>query len=213
MSIYEQREGLWGDHLPIISLHFKIVGPSPARPSPGPPSPPAKCTSTPQRCSGHPSVTYCPSDPAKGQCDQPMPHPPCPPCPPPPPPPPSPGCRPPTCICPGVGPHKPCPHHTDRCCSGHNWTATVGLLPGEGSHTGGGGGGGGGTSAAAADDSTGRAAAAIGGWVEFTACPVADMKGNYYQDVFFRVAKYNATGEVVESRYFDTYAFRTTGSE
>ena len=49
--------------------------------------------------------------------------------------------------------------------------------------------------------------------MEFTACPVADMKGNYYQDVFFRVMKFNATGGVVDARYFDTYAFRTTGSE
>ena len=32
------------------------------------------------RCSGHANRTFCPSSPASGQCDQPMPHKPCPPC-------------------------------------------------------------------------------------------------------------------------------------
>eukprot|EP00660_Eupelagonema_oceanica_P000093 gene93-9982_t len=47
-----------------------------------------------------------------------------------------------------------------------------------------------------------------GGWIEWTAVPVADMKGNIAQDVFFRVMKLNRTGEIMDARYFDTYAYR-----
>eukprot|EP01051_Picozoa_sp_SAG22_P001014 SAG22_NODE_35_length_27276_cov_20.395849_2_plen_444_part_00 len=45
-------------------------------------------------------------------------------------------------------------------------------------------------------------------WIEWTACPVADMKGNRAQDVYFRVLKVAADGSVLDARYFDTYAFR-----
>ena len=49
----------------------------------GPLSPHSKinCTTVPQPCLSHPGRTYCASNPAAGQCDQPT-HPPCPPCPP-----------------------------------------------------------------------------------------------------------------------------------
>jgi hypothetical protein len=47
--------------------------------------PSLQCNSTPQPCVER-GVTYCPSDSSPGQCDRPMPHPPCPPCPPPAPP-------------------------------------------------------------------------------------------------------------------------------
>ncbi len=40
------------------------------------------CSSTPQKCSSHPGVTFCPSNHTPGQCETPMPHKPCPPCPP-----------------------------------------------------------------------------------------------------------------------------------
>ena len=40
------------------------------------------CTRKPQPCPSDPGVTYCNSDPAPGQCQTKMPHPPCPPCPP-----------------------------------------------------------------------------------------------------------------------------------
>ena len=43
---------------------------------------PPKCSTAPQPCPSHPGRTYCLSDPAAGQCEQPS-HPPCPPCPPP----------------------------------------------------------------------------------------------------------------------------------
>ena len=35
------------------------------------------------------------------------------------------------------------------------------------------------------------------------------MRGNYLQDVFFRVTKLNGTGGILDARYFDTYSFRT----
>eukprot|EP01050_Picozoa_sp_SAG11_P014298 SAG11_NODE_1744_length_4334_cov_32.676033_1_plen_54_part_00 len=35
---------------------------------------PAKCTTTPQPCPGHPGVTFCNSDPRAGQCGEKMPH-------------------------------------------------------------------------------------------------------------------------------------------
>ena len=38
----------------------------------------APCAASP--CPGHPAVNFCPSNPASGQCDAPMPHKPCPPC-------------------------------------------------------------------------------------------------------------------------------------
>ena len=53
-----------------------------------PPCAPKPCPPGP-----HQQRTYCPSDPTPGQCNKPMPHPPCPPCKPPPPPPPSPTTR------------------------------------------------------------------------------------------------------------------------
>lgn len=49
-----------------------------------------------------------------------------------------------------------------------------------------------------------------GGWIEWTAVPVADMGGNREQDVYFRVLKLNETGDVVDVRYFDTYVYRST---
>lgn len=132
LSRFEQREGLWGGYLPVISLQFKIADHG------GHASP---CSSTPKPCPSHPGRTYCPSNSAPNQCD----HPPapCPPCPGPPPTPPPSGA----------------------------------------------------------------------GWIEFVACPVADMRGNYLQDVFFRITKFNSTGGVVDARYFDTYAFRSVGME
>jgi hypothetical protein len=39
------------------------------------------CSSVAQPCPSHPGRTFCESDPAPGQCDDPMPHKPCPPCP------------------------------------------------------------------------------------------------------------------------------------
>lgn len=153
LSLYEQREGLWGGFLPVISLHFKISGPGS-----GPPAPThINCTSIPQPCPSHPGRTFCASNPASGQCDQPS-HPPCPPCPPP--------------------PSSP--------------VGAVGSAVGK----------------QQIDESL-RTEGASGGWIEFTACPVADMKGNQYQDVMFRVMKFNATGGIIDARYFDTYAFRT----
>ena len=122
LSRFEQREGLWGGYLPIISLQFKIAehGGSPNH-----------CSSTPKPCPSHPGRTFCPSNSAPNQCD----HPPapCPPCPSPPP--------------------TPTP-------------------PPSGA-----------------------------GWIEFVACPVADMRGNYLQDVFFRITKFNSTGGIVDARY------------
>ncbi len=46
--------------------------------------PPPPCTSKPQACPGHANHnrTFCASSSLSGQCDKPMPHPPCPPCPP-----------------------------------------------------------------------------------------------------------------------------------
>ena len=46
-----------------------------------------------------------------------------------------------------------------------------------------------------------------GGWIEWTAVPVPDMKGNYEQDMFYRVLKVQPDG-TVEARYYDTYAYR-----
>jgi hypothetical protein len=59
-----------------------------------PPSPP--CTTKPQACPGHANHnrTFCLSSSMSGQCDKPMPHPPCPPCPPAPPLPPPPSSSP-----------------------------------------------------------------------------------------------------------------------
>eukprot|EP01047_Picozoa_sp_COSAG01_P019790 COSAG01_NODE_1112_length_11654_cov_8.254435_1_plen_630_part_10 len=70
-----------------------------------PPPHPAGCDSKPQSCPSHRGRTWCPNDPAGGQCDR-APSP-CPPCPPPPPAPPHSHCQPPA---------KPCQHHPDRCC-------------------------------------------------------------------------------------------------
>ena len=42
MSVFEQREGLWGGYLPVVSLQFKI--------SDHPPPKPGHCSSTPQPC-------------------------------------------------------------------------------------------------------------------------------------------------------------------
>ena len=47
-----------------------------------------------------------------------------------------------------------------------------------------------------------RASAA--GWIEWTAVPAADMGGSKEQDVWFRVLRRNADGEVDDARYFDT---------
>ena len=47
-----------------------------------------------------------------------------------------------------------------------------------------------------------------GGSVEFSAVPVADMQGNREQDAFFRLLKLDASGEVEDVRYYDTYDVR-----
>ena len=47
-----------------------------------------------------------------------------------------------------------------------------------------------------------------GGSVEFSAVPVADMQGNREQDAFFRLMKLDASGQLKEVRYFDTYDVR-----
>lgn len=39
------------------------------------------CSSSPQKCSSHPGITYCPSNHTPGQCETPMPHNACPACP------------------------------------------------------------------------------------------------------------------------------------
>ena len=220
----EQREGLWGGYLPVVSFHFKIAA---AAPTPG------KCSDTPQPCPGHPGRTYCPNVHKDHQCDSaPAPCPPCPHPPPPPAPAPSKTCVPPTCTgCKPAGPGRnhfhPCQHHPLSCC---------GQEDGEDSFI-----------ALAAPTATLSAAEEVadpyqyaelskdtgGGWVEWTAVPVPDMRGNYgrirqalsfpqsfthtqlvcrcdtVQDVMFRVIKFSATGEVVEARYFDTYAYRS----
>ena len=132
LSPFEQREGLWGGYLPVISLQFKLAEGGGSN-GPGP----AHCSSTPQKCPAHPGRTFCPSNPAPNQCDN-APAP-CPPCPPPP----HTHCTPPA---------KPCHDHPHNCCKA---------------------------------GSDGAAETPVGtGWIEFVACPVADMKGNYFQDVF-----------------------------
>ena len=81
LSRFEQREGLFGGYLPVISLQFKIAD--------HPPPKPGHCSTTPQPCPSHPGRTFCSSSTAPNQCD----HPPapCPPCPSPAPPPPAAG--------------------------------------------------------------------------------------------------------------------------
>ena len=188
LSQYEQREGLWGGILPVISLHFKISGAPPPNGPPPPPHGKINCTTVPQPCPSHPGRTFCASNPASGQCDKTT-HPPCPPCPPPPPPP---------NHC--VPPAKPCPKHPSRCCSGPPPLPNSTTSLHDDSEK---------VAAAAAVAVAADAFGSEGGWIEFTACPVADMGGNKYQDVLFRVMKFNATGGVIDARYFDTYAFRT----
>ena len=123
-------------------------------------------------------------------------------------------------------PAKPCSSHPDRCCGGPaphhaNASCSVPRKPCP-SHPG--------VTWCPSDPNQHQCSGgapppshsdAPGGWVEFTACPVADMKGapsfhpqrpqqqltcgcvgNYYQDVMFRVAKFNSTGGPVDIRYF-----------
>jgi hypothetical protein len=80
MNRLEQREGLWGGYLPVVSFHFKVVGGG------------KQCDSTPRPCpNGDKQRTYCPNVNTPHQCDT-APKP-CPPCPPPGPPgPPGPKC-------------------------------------------------------------------------------------------------------------------------
>jgi hypothetical protein len=211
MNRLEQREGLWGGHLPMVTLHFKI---SAAAPTPG------NCSDTPQPCPSHHGRTFCPSVHIDRQCDS-APAP-CPPCPHPPPPPPSPPtptkpCSPPNCTgCKSVGPGRnhfhPCQRHPQSCCGVEDGEDNFIALPAATAGV---------TVADAAEsDSVGAATLdpyenadvstdAAGGWVEWTAVPVPDMRGNYVQDVMFRVIKFAATGEVVEARYIDTYAYRS----
>jgi hypothetical protein len=73
------RPGCWQtpDNLEIGRVEVPPLKGAKPQPTPG-------CTTKPQPCPSHPDVTYCISDPASGQCDEPMPHKPCPPCPAPP---------------------------------------------------------------------------------------------------------------------------------
>jgi len=63
MSTTEQREGLWGDYLPVVSLHFKIEGER--RP----------CAVPRKPCPSHPGRTFCPADTDPHQCSAPPPPP------------------------------------------------------------------------------------------------------------------------------------------
>jgi hypothetical protein len=74
MSIYEQREGLWGDYLPVVSFHFKIAGSGAGGNH--------TCSVPRKPCPAHPGRTFCPSNTDPHQCSGP-----------PPPPPPPPDCR------------------------------------------------------------------------------------------------------------------------
>jgi hypothetical protein len=210
MNRLEQREGLWGGYLPIVSFHFKIAGSTPT---------PGKCSDMPRPCPAHPGRTYCPNVHKDRQCDSsPAPCPPCPhPPPAPPPTPPSPAAQPctaPNCtgckpVAPGRDHFHPCQHHPNRCCGvGEDGMDNFIALPDSGIpeplFT---------TEAVAAVSDPYHDAEfsqdAEGGWVEWTAVPVPDMKGNFVQDVMFRVIKLTASGTFVEARYFDTYAYRS----
>lgn len=174
-----QQEGLWGGYLPITSFYFKIAGSAPA--------PSGTCvngTSTvPQPCKEK-GKTFCPSNPAGGQCEASPAA--CPPCPPPPAPAPGGPChRPcthnPKACCDCSGGEKPCPHNPAQCCK----LARLGL----------------------GTDSSSSSSSAVGGYIEMTACPVADMQGNMEQAAFFRFQKSSANGTVLDTKYFDTFAY------
>eukprot|EP01052_Picozoa_sp_SAG31_P032454 SAG31_NODE_3561_length_4122_cov_2.472036_3_plen_315_part_00 len=94
-----QREGLWGGWLPIVAFHFKV------KPGGGTTNG-CECSGKRQPCPSHTGRTFCPSNPASGQCD------------------------------------SPCTNSS----SGHT-----------------------------------NASGAQASWIEWTACPVADMKGNRAQ--------------------------------
>jgi|EP01043_Picozoa_sp_COSAG02_P026299 hypothetical protein len=151
MSIYEQREGLWGDYLPVVSFHYKIAGdeaggnhacPVPRKP-----------------CPAHPGRTFCPSNTDPHQCSEP---------PPPAPGPPTPlphcscaaGYKPCTTTTPpigGPGCGRACVNHPKSICCNHckNHSNLMGSVKEQGTST--------------------------GGWVEYTAVPVPDMGGNMWQ--------------------------------
>jgi hypothetical protein len=46
-----------------------------------------------------------------------------------------------------------------------------------------------------------------GGWIEYTAVPVADMHGSMEQDAYWRVQKLAANGTVIKAQYYDNYAY------
>ena len=177
----QQKEGLWGGYLPITTTYFKIAG--------EPPPTNGVCvngTSTiPQPCKekGH---NFCPSDSRQNQCESP-PVTRCPPCPP---------------QAPGKACAKPCVHHPGACCSCSGGEAPCPHDPSKCcsppplAHDGGRYG-----AAAAA------ATAVVGGYIEMTACPVADMQGNMEQGVYFRFQKTAPNATVVHTQYYDTFAY------
>ena len=46
-----------------------------------------------------------------------------------------------------------------------------------------------------------------GGWIEYTAAPVPDMKGSMEQDAYFRVQRIAENGTVLKSQYYENYAY------
>ena len=46
-----------------------------------------------------------------------------------------------------------------------------------------------------------------GGWIEYTAAPVADMQGSMEQDAYFRVQRIAENGTVLRSQYYENYAY------
>ena len=61
INYMDQREGLWGSHLPIVSFQHTVLAGSGC----------VNCSVAAKPCPGKQGHTWCPSNPAPGQCDQP----------------------------------------------------------------------------------------------------------------------------------------------
>ena len=61
----DQREGLWGSHLPIVTMFHSFLAGSEC----------SSCSVPPSPCPGKPGHTFCSENPAPHQCDQPPCHP------------------------------------------------------------------------------------------------------------------------------------------
>lgn len=64
LNTTDQREGLWGSHLPIVTMFHSYLGGSQC----------GECSVPPSPCPSHLGHTYCSTNPAPMQCEQPPCH-------------------------------------------------------------------------------------------------------------------------------------------